>query len=130
LKGTASGDLKITGNLRHPIFNGVIDVKKGSLFFDYLKTTLNFEDKIHFDVDEIFAKKITVYDDEGNKASLIGGVYYDGSNNFSLGFELEFISLQITEYHQRDNNLYYGTGYASGKVSIDIRSTILSLMPI
>lgn len=119
LKGTASGDLKITGNLRHPIFNGVIDVKKGSLFFDYLKTTLNFEDKIHFDVDEIFAKKMTVYDDEGNKASLMGGVYYDGSNNFSLGLNLNLSRFKLLNTTKRDNNLYYGTGYASGKVSID-----------
>lgn len=118
LKGSASGDLNISGNLRHPIVNGTIDLKKGSLFFDYLKTTLNFEDKLVFEPDEIRAKSLRLTDEEGNKATLSGGVYYDGDKTFTLQLNANMNRFKILNTTRKDNDTYYGVGYASGRIGI------------
>ena len=117
-KGTASGELALSGTLRHPILEGVVNVKKGSLFFDYLNTTLNFEDKIYFEPDEIRVKKLPLVDDEGNKAFLNGGVYYDGGNTVTFSLNAEMNRFKILDTKRKDNDLYYGKGYATGKLAI------------
>lgn len=116
--GTASGGINISGTLRHPIMKGAIDVKKGTLFFDYLKTTLNFEDKISFDTDEIITKNLRVTDEEGNKASLKGGVFYDGDKTFTLSLDANMNRFKILNTLKKDNDVYYGTAYATGRFSI------------
>ncbi len=117
LKGTASGDLKIKGDLQSPEINGAIDIKKGALFFDYLGTTLNFEDKIVFEPSEIRAKKFRLTDEEGNHAELNGGVFFSGKEiALQLGMKLNRFKMLNTT--RQNNDVYYGTGYATGTLNI------------
>lgn len=117
-RGNATGELTISGTLRHPILEGVVNVKKGSLFFDYLNTTLNFEDKIYFEPDEIRVKNMPLVDEEGNKAILKGGGYYDGGNIFTFSLDVAMNRFKILDTKRKDNNLYYGKGYATGNLAV------------
>jgi hypothetical protein len=118
LGGTADGTLQIKGKISHPIVEGAIDIKKGTLFFDYLKSVLNFEDKITFEPDEIRAKSLRLTDDEGNKGTLKGSVFYDGDKTFSVQLAADVNRFKILNTTRRDNDLYYGTGYATGKLNL------------
>ncbi|MES2517748.1 MAG: translocation/assembly module TamB domain-containing protein [Bacteroidota bacterium] len=118
LGGTADGSLKISGKVSHPIVEGAIDIKKGTLFFDYLKSVLNFEDKITFEPDEIRAKSLRLTDDEGNKGVLKGSVFFDGYKTFSVQLLAEMNRFKILNTTRRDNDLYYGTGYATGTLNL------------
>jgi TamB, inner membrane protein subunit of TAM complex len=118
LDGTASGKLKINGTLGHPLLVGEIDIKKGHATFDYLNTSLNFEDKISFEPDEIRTKNLHITDDEGNKATLRGGVFYDGESSFNVSLNTDLQKFKIMNTLPKDNDLYYGTGYATGKLSL------------
>ena len=106
--------MNISGKLSHPIVEGVIDIKRGTLFFDYLKSVLNFEDKITFEPDEIRAKSLRLTDDEGNKGTLKGSVFYDGYKSFNVQLAADMNRFKILNTTRRDNDLYYGTGYATG----------------
>ena len=118
LGGTADGSLKISGNPSHPIVEGAIDIKRGTLFFDYLKAVLNFEDKITFEPDEIRAKALRLTDDEGNKGTLKGSVFYDGDKTFSVQLAADLNRFKILNTVRRDNDLYYGTAYATGRLNL------------
>jgi hypothetical protein len=118
LGGTADGTLKISGKPSHPIVEGTIDIKRGTLFFDYLKAVLNFEDKITFEPDEIRAKSLRLTDDEGNKGTLKGSVFYDGDKTFSVQLAADVNRFKILNTVRRDNDLYYGTAYATGRLNL------------
>jgi hypothetical protein len=118
ISGSADGSINVSGNLSHPIFEGAIDVKKGSLFFDYLRAVLNFEDKITFEPDEIRAKSLRLTDDEGNKGILKGSVFYDGDKDFNVQLQADVNRFKILNTTRKDNDLYYGTAYATGKVTL------------
>jgi hypothetical protein len=116
--GTANGNLNITGKLSHPIIEGAIDIKKGSLFFDYLKSTLNFEDKITFEPDEIRAKSLRLTDDEGNKGTLKGSIFYDGDKSFNVQLLADVNKFKILNTTRKDNDMYYGTAYTTGTLKL------------
>jgi len=118
MSGTADGKLNISGKFSHPIVEGVIDIKRGTLFFDYLKSVLNFEDKITFEPDEIRAKSLRLTDDEGNKGTLKGSVFYDGYKSFNVQLAAEMNRFKILNTTRGDNDLYYGIGYATGTLNL------------
>jgi TamB, inner membrane protein subunit of TAM complex len=118
ISGVADGNINVSGNLSHPILEGAIDIKKGSLFFDYLKSTLNFEDKLTFEPDEVRAKSLKLTDDEGNKGTLKGSIFYDGDKNFNVQLQADVNRFKILNTTRKDNDLYYGTAYATGKLNL------------
>ncbi len=116
--GTADGNLNISGKPSHPIIEGEIDIKRGTLFFDYLKSVLNFEDKITFEPDEIRAKSLRLTDDEGNKGTLKGSVFYDGDKSFNVQLAADLNRFKILNTTRRDNDMYYGIGYGTGVLKL------------
>ncbi|MET3125051.1 hypothetical protein ABID42_000139 [Arcicella rosea] len=116
--GVAIGNINIKGKPSHPILEGAIDIKKGTLFFDYLKSVLNFEDKITFEPDEVRAKSLRLTDDEGNKGTLKGSVFFDGDKTFSVDLNTTMNRFKILNTLRRDNDTYYGTAYATGKLNL------------
>ncbi|MFN8356953.1 MAG: translocation/assembly module TamB domain-containing protein [Spirosomataceae bacterium] len=117
--GTATGKISITGSTNDPKVRGELDVKKGKLMFDYLKTVWNFEDKILFEDGAIRAKKMLLTDSEGNKATLRGGVYHDGFKYFRLLMAADMKNFKVMNTTDKDNELFYGTAYATGKLEIE-----------
>ncbi|MEA5256365.1 translocation/assembly module TamB domain-containing protein [Arcicella aquatica] len=116
--GVAIGTINVSGKPSHPILEGAIDIKRGTLFFDYLKSTLNFEDKITFEPDEVRAKSLRLTDDEGNKGTLKGSVFFDGDKTFNVQLGTTMNRFKILNTTRRDNDTYYGTAYATGKLNL------------
>ncbi len=118
LSGVVGGTVGIKGSFTNPVFNGAVDVKRGKLTFDYLRASFAFEDKIYFDDDNIRVKKLKLSDPEGNVAVLDGGVFYGGNNDYSLGFAGNLKNFKILNTAFKDNELFYGTAYATGKIDV------------
>ncbi|MEA5140507.1 translocation/assembly module TamB domain-containing protein [Arcicella rigui] len=116
--GVATGKINITGKPTHPILAGAIDIKKGTLFFDYLGSVLNFEDKITFEPDEVRAKSLRLTDDEGNKGTLKGSIFFDGDKTFNVQLDAAMNRFKILNTTRRDNDVYYGTAYATGNLKL------------
>jgi hypothetical protein len=118
IDGTATGLIKIEGTPTSPILGGEIVIKKGKVKFDYLNTIWRFEDKIYFEESEIGTKKLSVTDDEGNTAIVSGGVFHDGFTNIVLDFKANMKNFKVLNTVQKENQMYYGTAYVTGKLEI------------
>lgn len=119
LSGTATGKINISGTPTNPILAGEMDIRKGRLMFEYMKTVWNFEDKITFEEDAIRAKKLLMTDDEGNKATLSGGVYHDGFKYFLMQLDADLKNFKVLNTSIKDNETFYGSAYVTGHVDID-----------
>jgi TamB, inner membrane protein subunit of TAM complex len=117
--GTASGQVHITGTPKAPNLDGEIMVKNGKVMVDYLKSTINFDNKIFFGDNKINTNELRLTDAEGHKGKLSGGVVYtDGLKNMRLNLSGSLNNFKILNTTNRDNELFYGTAYATGKLDI------------
>ncbi|MTI31489.1 translocation/assembly module TamB domain-containing protein [Xanthovirga aplysinae] len=114
IEGTASGEFKISGKLTHPILEGEGIVQNGKLKFNYLNTFYTFDGSIIFDVNEIGVRNLKLHDINQNEATLSGGIFHDGFQNFILSLEGTMDNFQVLNTNYKDNSLYYGEAYGTG----------------
>ncbi len=113
--GSASGTVLVKGSPSHPILTGGLDVTGGRLTIDYLKTGFTFDDRVEFADGEITTKKLVLHDPNGNTATVRGGVYHDGFKYFQLNFDADLNNIRVLNTTTRDNDLFYGTAFVTGK---------------
>lgn len=118
VSGTAQGVVSIKGVVDAPVLEGSLTVDKGRMKFDYLQSVFTFSDKINFTESEITVNNILVTDNDGNTATLRGGVFHDGFKYFSLGFNADLRNFKILNTNARDNDIFYGTAYVTGPVAV------------
>ncbi len=119
IEGLANGQVHITGTPNAPNLEGEIMVKNGKVKVDYLKSTINFENKILFGNNQIRTDELKLTDIEGHPGRLAGGVYYnDGLKNLKLNLKGNLNNFKILNTTLRDNDLFYGTAYATGDLDI------------
>ena len=118
VRGKASGDLFLTGNFKKPILTGKLRLQQTSFLFDYLNTRYSLSDEIEFTERYFKFNNITVNDENGNQAKVDGFVYHKNLSDFSLKFDISTNNLQVLNTGPKQNELYYGKGFASGKVKV------------
>jgi hypothetical protein len=117
IKGEINGQFKITGNLNYPIIKGVGVVSNGALRVNYLNTYYNLSGNIAFDQDKVSFLDMQLVDNQGNQAVLNGNLLHNGFTDLSLDLRGRMYSFQVLNTTANDNQLYYGSAYASGNVS-------------
>lgn len=118
LGGTGRGELRLTGKFASPNLVGGIDVSNGRLTFDYLKTTYTFADRIDFTMTSIDFRNVKLRDALGNSGTVDGIIRHQGFNDMSLDLAANFRKLQVLNTTRRDNDLYFGTAYATGTARV------------
>ncbi|QNH63299.1 translocation/assembly module TamB domain-containing protein [Hymenobacter sediminicola] len=119
LGGTAVGTLRLAGRFSQPHLTGTIDVSDGQLTFIYLGTTYTFADRIRFTDDRIALRDIKVKDPLGNSGTVNGDIFHDGFKNMRLALEASFRKLLVLNTTRKDNELYFGTAYATGTARVN-----------
>ncbi|GAB2777571.1 translocation/assembly module TamB domain-containing protein [Rhabdobacter roseus] len=118
VSGQAQGTVLVKGTLENPILSGEVAVQRGRMKFDYLQSVFTFNDKVYFSESEITAKNMLLTDQDGNTATLRGGVYHDSFRYFTLGFNADLRNFKILNTTDKDNDLFYGTAYVTGQVGV------------
>ena len=118
VSGKAQGTLNIRGTVAAPILEGSLAVDKGRMKFDYLQSVFTFNDKINFSENEISGNNIVLTDQDGNTATLRGGVFHEGFKYFTLGFNADLRNFKILNTAAKDNDTFYGTAYVTGPVAV------------
>ena len=118
LGGTGRGTLRLTGRFSAPRLIGNVDVHQGQLTFAYLNTTYTFEDNIRFFENRMTFRNVKLRDVLGNSGTLTGDIFHDGFENMRLDLKANFRRLQVLNTTRRQNNLYFGTAYATGDASV------------
>ncbi len=118
LEGTLSSRIKVTGNLSRPLLNGEIEMRRAALVLDYTKTRYSFSGNTIVNDNKIQFKGMDFYDRYGN---LCKGDGFISTTNFrDIAFDLWFntTNFEVLNTQARDNNLFYGKAYATGKIHV------------
>ena len=118
LRGYLSADLKLKGTASDPVLTGSVKLQKTSMVIDYLNTRYSFSDNVIVTEDGFNFKNITVNDANGNKAILSGKIYHDHFRDFGLDLEIRPEKFLCLNTKKTQNELFYGTAFASGVVAI------------
>ncbi len=118
LGGTGQGELKLSGMFAALDLTGHVDVRDGRFTFGYLGTTYTFADRIDFTLTTIAFRQVRVRDPLGNVGTVDGVVSHRHFAGMRLAIGAEFAKLQVLNTSRRDNDLYYGTAYATGTARI------------
>ena len=118
LGGTGQGELRLTGRFDAPNLLGHVDVRKGRLTFGYLNTTYTFADRVSFTNSSIEFRNVKLHDALGNTGTVDGAVSHHGFRDMSLDIAASFRKLQVLNTTRKDNDLYFGTAYATGTARV------------
>jgi hypothetical protein len=116
--GTGEGELHLYGRFGAPNLTGLVDVKNGQLTFGYLGTTYTFADRITFTNRTIEFHNIKLRDVLGNTGVVDGVVRHQGFENMSLNISAVYRKMQVLNTTRKDNDLYFGTAYATGTATV------------
>lgn len=119
LRGIASGEIKITGKPQEPELKGDIALQKTSFTVDYLKTRYNFSNSIHINNNKIELNELKVFDIKGNTAIVTGIITHNKFKDIKFDIVADANNFQFLNTTEKDNNMFYGTAYASGLINVD-----------
>lgn len=117
LKGFISADIMVKGNFEKPEINGDVTFDEAQLTVNFLKTAYTIDDRLQVENGKIKINNLELMDAVGNIAVANGTVDLNNINtpNIQIGVKAQnFMALNTTA---KDNQLYYGTAYATGTFS-------------
>lgn len=116
-QGTLSGNYRITGALDEPILNGEGRLENGAMMINYLNTVYQFTGVLGFSRNSIYFKDIDLTDVNRNKGKLSGAITHANFANMQIAMNGQFDDFQVLNTSAKDNDLFYGQAYASGRVA-------------
>jgi TamB, inner membrane protein subunit of TAM complex len=116
--GKASGKLRLSGDPGKPFLTGSVWAEDATLKIDYTQAKYKFSDSIRFDSKGINFNNITLKDEKGNRASLNGTIYHNHFLDFAVDLTLKTKDCMVLNTKPKDNDVFYGTAYATGVTTI------------
>ena len=117
LKGTISTNLKLSGTPSDPQLNGDITLANTGVTVNYLKTAYTINDKLSVANSVINVDKLVLSDSHGGTGTATGKVDLNDISNPDIEVVLEAKNLLALNTTFRDNRIYYGTAYGTGRFS-------------
>ncbi|GAP44778.1 hypothetical protein TBC1_12589 [Lentimicrobium saccharophilum] len=118
LKGYASGDLKMEGTYNQPAFSGNLQLMRTQMKIDYLNVTYSLADKVEVTPELISATNVMVYDSLGNTGLLNFSLSHNYFRDMVMDMTVMANNLAGLNTTSKDNELFYGSAFATGNVSI------------
>ena len=117
MKGTVSANLKLTGPPSNPKLNGDLSLNNTGLTVIYLKAPYTVNDKVTVTNSVIKIDKMILKDAKGGTGTVNGTVDLNNLSNPTLDVTLDANNLLALNTTFKDNHIYYGTAYGTGKFS-------------
>lgn len=114
IQGKVNADLTIEGDILNPKITGDGKLENASMVINYLKTPYRLSDKIELTNNRIFLKGLKVYDPKNNIATIDGVVDLNKLSDPDIDITAEAKNFLVLNTTIKDNDIYYGTAYASG----------------
>jgi len=125
ITGTASGRINLSGEFARPVLTGSVWGENATMKIDYLQTKYSFSDSIRFDRSGIKFNNILLNDEKGNTSTLTGAVYHQYFQEWGVDISLNSTDCMVLNTKPKDNELFYGTAYASGVTTIKTIGNVL-----
>lgn len=117
IKGDLSANLKITGIRSNPLINGNINLINTRATVNYLKTTYKLNTILGVNNSIVNLKDVELLDIKNGTGIINGTVNLNNITNPNIQLELNAKNLLALNTTFKDNHLYYGTAYGTGKFS-------------
>ncbi len=118
IRGLASGKAQVNGKMNDLHLNGELLVQKGSFIVDVIKTKYSFTTSIKALDNKLLFENALFNDPNGASAYLNGFVFFDKLKSINMDLTISATNFMGLNTKQKDNELFYGTIYASGVVTI------------
>ncbi len=118
LKGNVDGNFSINGRVLKPVIKGNGYVDNGAVTLDYQKVRYNFTGEVEFDNRLMTFKNINLKDIRGNKGAMHGTIRHNFFKELLFDFDCDFTNFQVLNTTASDNDLFYGSAYATGNLKI------------
>ena len=126
INGFASGKLNLSGEFDKLVLKGAVLAENASMKIDYLQTKYKINDTIRFDKNGIKFNNIRLTDEKGNYATLSGSVNHKYFKEYSADILINTNNCLVLNTKQKDNELFYGTAFATGVTTIKSGPSSLS----
>ena len=115
--GQFDADLQVNGLPRDLNVGGWLLAERGAFTVNYLKTRYRFDRSFVRASDNLFdATNTKIFDKFNNSATLTGGIGHEDLRNLRLSCELSTDKFLAFDLNKGDNNMFYGTAIAAGRV--------------
>ncbi len=121
IRGLATGNVTITGNLNNPDMTGEILLSNAGMSFPYLNVDYNFSDqsKVLLNKQTFDFQTITITDTYmGTTGTLSGKITHEGFKKWFLDLFISSQNLLALNTEDKEGALYYGTALIEGETSI------------
>ncbi|TFH27021.1 MAG: hypothetical protein E4H10_05240 [Bacteroidia bacterium] len=118
LSGTGDVSLTLDGTLKQPKLNGTVDFNQGSATISYLNTRYQFDDPLRIYNNNLYLENFTAFDKFGNTAEINGTVSNNFFRDFYTSIHIEARNLMCMNTSSLDNDVFYGSIFATGNVGI------------
>jgi hypothetical protein len=119
MKGTVSTDLKLTGTPSKPLLNGQVILANTGVTVNYLKTPYTITDTLDVVNSVINLNRMILKDHNKGTGVVTGKVDLTSLANPDIEATVEAKNLLALNTTFKDNHLYYGTAYATGRFSFN-----------
>jgi hypothetical protein len=128
ITGFASGKLNLSGETDNLFLTGAAKADNASMKINYLQTKYSLNDTVRFDKEGIKFNNVKLTDIEGNLATLSGSVYHKNFRDYAADLIINITSkgFLVLNTKSKDNQMFYGTVYASGVAKIQSDQNSLS----
>jgi hypothetical protein len=125
--GTVTGNLQLRGTTDLPELIGSGRIDKGKVHINYLNTSYSLDGSILFQPTQISFRDLVFKDLNGNRATFTGGLNHKGFDNIFLDINSTLSNFQVLNTSAKDNEVFYGTAFASGSLAVKGSTTNLDV---
>ncbi len=118
VKGWLNGNIKISGKFNNPVLTGIGETDQGEFTIDYFNTHYLLDGQVAFENSYIDFRDFILTDNYGNSGRLQGRITHNGFKELEYDFRGETNKLLVLNTTSKDNDLYYGTAFATGDLRI------------
>nr|WP_235891117.1 translocation/assembly module TamB domain-containing protein [Sphingobacterium lumbrici] len=116
LKGKTNANVSIVGTFRNPKISGMGHFNDAEFTVNYLKTQYRIENQpAMVQNNTVMLQNLKLFDAKGNTATANGIIDLAKLINPYIDVNVAGNNFMILNTNYKDNNLYYGTAYATGK---------------
>jgi hypothetical protein len=114
----ASGDLHISGSYDRPVATGIVKLMRTQFLIKYLNTTYSAAGSVEVAKNAFNVNNLELYDTRQQSADISGSITHNYFKDFRLAIYIDLDNLRALNTSARDNEIFYGTAAATGKVAI------------
>lgn len=119
IEGYSTTNIEVTGQLTKPELKGTMRIEDLSFNVDYLQTRYTGFAELNITRNEFLIESAQIFDLNRNMAIVSGGITHQNFVNYLFDIRIsDMDNFQLMNTKRKDNDLFYGTAYAKGKLRV------------